>query len=418
MRYNIFFPNGIDLTILPNKGRKSEFLTTLASDAKVVKKDVLVSEFLQMVSMDLTAAELAVLQSNPSVIIETPQQLELLASITINGETGWEYPNQWTDLIGGIDYFYNNPNANPSTHNYNANPNAITGEIINSQVSKYKLDALWQRGFKGNAIKVAVLDTGCAIGQHPDVAIAGGVNVSDASLSYTDTIGHGTAMASIIAGRKNGSGVVGFAPLADVYSVKVVGVFGGNPIYGISDSLLAGLEWCFYNDIQVINISLNWGGYSAAAQLAINKLVKKNVFVCCAAGNNLWNATPTSVVYPAGYNGVFTIGGKRGGIIFEFTENLVYTSTLAASVTGKGIDYLLESWLIEAKIDGSGGKAGVGTSESSASFAGIAAVLKQRFPYHSPNQIRRFLNRHTTTGTHGYKYFENFDFIKGRAIAT
>ena len=412
MRYNIFFPNGIDLSILPKKEGR-DFLSTLESDKVVDKNDVLISEFLNIVSIDLTNKEVHTLRKKDDIIIEIPKKLELLTDITINGEEGWSYPNEWSDLISGIDYFYNNPDANPSTHNFFG---SSTGEIINTHIDHYNIKSLWSRNFKGQGVKVAILDTGCAIGQNNDVEIAGGVNVGDSSSSYADTIGHGTAMASIIGGRKNGSGMVGFAPLATLYSVKVFGTFGNNPIYGISDALLAGLEWCFYNDIDVINISLSWGGYSSAMQAAINKLVEKGVLIFCAAGNGLWSAPHTQMVYPASYKNVFSISGKRGGLIFNYEENLTFTNVLTNTTTGKSLDYLLEPWVVEAKNDGSIAKTGYGSSQSNAGFAGIGVILKQRFPFHSQKQLKKFLDRHAVTGTHGYKYFNNLNFIKGRAL--
>ncbi len=412
MRYNIFFKNEIDLSILPIEGDVLQFTDTLISDKVVTKQDVLVSNFLQIVSLELSNKEVIELRRNKNIIVEVPKRTELLSLANINGEM-WTYPNEWADVVGGIDTYYNNPDANPSTHNYFDPTDAVTGEIVPTQVSKYRIDSLWDRNFKGTAIKVAILDTGCAIGQHPDVPISGGINVSDAALSYIDTVGHGTSMASIVTSRKNGNGIVGIAPLSQIYSVKVFGLSGNNPIYGISDALLAGLEWCFYNDINVINISLAWGAYSEAMQVAITKLVKKGVLISCAAGNGFWNDPKTSIVYPAGYRGVFSVGGKRGGHVFEFTENIVFTSVLPAE-TGKTLDYLLEAHIIGATIDGSYAKVSEGSSQSSATNTGILAILRQRFPNHSEKQIRKFLNRFLTTGSHGYKYFENFDFIKGK----
>lgn len=416
MRYNIFFRDSINLNKLPKKEQPVNFLETLVSDKVVKNSDVLVSEFLQMVSMELSEQELKTLKKDSSLIIETPQALKLLTDISINGEAGWSYPNQWSELINGVDYFYNNPDANPSTHNYLAVSNGVTGEIIPTQIDQYNIKKLWNLGFKGQNVKVAVIDTGCGIGQHPDVEIAGGVNTLDASANYNDTVGHGTAMASIIGSRKNGTGIVGFAPLVSVYSVKVIGASSNNPLYGITDSLLAGLEWCFLNDIDVINISLSFGSYSEIIQTAINKLVEKGVYIVCACGNGLWSDPLTPILFPAGFNGVFSISGKRGGLIFNSTENITFTNLLPAPTTNKTVDYLIEPWIVEATINGSFAKAGYGSSECSAEIAGIFCLIKQIVPFNTPEQTRTLLNQNTITGTHGYKYFQNFDFLENSII--
>ncbi|MDX2967580.1 S8 family serine peptidase [Kribbella solani] len=100
----------------------------------------------------------------------------------------------------------------------------------------------WQAGYTGNGVSVAVLDTGVDA-THPDLAtqIAGAKNFTTESTESTDDlIGHGTHVASTIAGTGAASGgkYKGVAPDAKIYDGKVC---TGR---GCADSaILAGMEW-------------------------------------------------------------------------------------------------------------------------------------------------------------------------------
>ncbi len=116
-------------------------------------------------------------------------------------------------------------------------------------------------------IAVATLDTGVDI-SNPDLNVAGGFNAINASTcagsasngSYQDDNGHGTHVAGTIAAKDDGSGVVGVAPGAKVYAVKVFDS-GGN---GYVSSIICGINWIVSNasadNIKVVNFSGAWGG--------------------------------------------------------------------------------------------------------------------------------------------------------------
>ena len=69
-------------------------------------------------------------------------------------------------------------------------------------------------------VDIAVIDTGIATG-HPDLNVVGGVNCSTGS-SFNDGNGHGTHVAGIAAAKDNGDGVVGVAPGARLWAVRVL----------------------------------------------------------------------------------------------------------------------------------------------------------------------------------------------------
>ncbi len=114
--------------------------------------------------------------------------------------------------------------------------------------------AAWDAGLTGAGVTVAVLDSGIAA-DHPDFAgrIAEARSFLDGAPDAVDDVGHGTHVASILAGSGAGSGgrYRGVAPDAQLVIGKVC------DLAGCPDSaLLAGMEWAAASGAAVINISL------------------------------------------------------------------------------------------------------------------------------------------------------------------
>lgn len=174
---------------------------------------------------------------------------------------------------------------------------------------------------------VAVIDTGS--GPHGDLNVVGGKNCSSGK-SYGDGNGHGTHVAGTIAARDNASGVVGVAPGAPVYSVRVLNNSGS----GSTSSVLCGIDWVAANavtrNIRVANMSLGGTGSplgnqtcattSDAERKAICKATAAGVTFVVAAGNSGRNFdyAPAPDV-PAAYPEVLTVAavsdsdGEPGG---------------------------------------------------------------------------------------------------------
>ena len=92
---------------------------------------------------------------------------------------------------------------------------------IGWEIKMINAQAAWGRT-KGQGVKVGVIDTGVDP-NHPDLqdAVIGGYNgITDSHEGWEDDQGHGTSVAGAIAGRKNGTGIVGIAPLAEIYVLK------------------------------------------------------------------------------------------------------------------------------------------------------------------------------------------------------
>lgn len=139
---------------------------------------------------------------------------------------------------------------------------------------------------------IAIIDTGIA--KHADLNVQGGWNcLSGPVRSWTDANGHGTHVAGTAAARANGSGVVGVAPGAPLYAVRVLDRAGA----GSWSSIICGLEWAVRNaaSVKVANLSLSGAGTDGgscgsatgdALHRAICSAVAAGITVVVAAGNS------------------------------------------------------------------------------------------------------------------------------------
>jgi len=117
-------------------------------------------------------------------------------------------------------------------------------------------------------VDVAVIDTGIDW-QHPDLNVVGGINCAAGNLFRVVCTGdgdddhyHGTHVAGTIAALDNGIGVVGVAPGARLWAVKVLNSKGS----GYTSWIVAGIDWVTAraDQIEVANMSLGGSGYSQA----------------------------------------------------------------------------------------------------------------------------------------------------------
>ncbi|MFU8771968.1 MAG: S8 family serine peptidase, partial [Anaerolineales bacterium] len=157
-------------------------------------------------------------------------------------------------------------------------------------------------------VDVAVIDTGVDF-EHPDLNVVGGVNCSGGSpFKKNCTTGgdddhyHGTHVAGTIAAIDNGQGVVGVAPGARIWAVKVLNAQGS----GYSSWIIAGIDWVAANaaTIEVANMSLGGNGYNQAEYDAIQGAVNNGVAFSVAAGNSNADANNYS---PAAFDNVMTV---------------------------------------------------------------------------------------------------------------
>ena len=158
----------------------------------------------------------------------------------------------------------------------------------------------------GSSVGVAVLDSGVNV-THPDLKgrIGAGVNIQNGGTTVTDTVGHGTFIAGLIAAIDgNGIGGRGVAGATPVMPVRLT------TNDNISDAAAAaGIVWAVNHGARVINLSFGGAGLSQIETSALDYAHQHDVLVVAAAGNNAAaQANRNLVQYPAA-----AIGGTRGG---------------------------------------------------------------------------------------------------------
>jgi subtilisin len=236
-------------------------------------------------------------------------------------------------------------------------------------------------------VDVAVIDTGVDF-QHPDLNVVGGVNCSggspfkkSCSSGGDDDHYHGTHVAGTIAAIDNGQGVVGVAPGARIWAVKVLNSQGS----GYSSWIIAGIDWVAANaaTIEVANMSLGGSGFNQAEYDAIQGAVNKGVAFAVAAGNSDADANNYS---PAAFDNVLTVSaladfdGLPGGYGSPTCRNDQDDTLADFSNWGDAIDIAAPGVCILSTFPIEQGEYGTisGTSMASPHAAGALALLASK----------------------------------------
>ncbi len=273
---------------------------------------------------------------------------------------------------------------------------------------------------KGAGVIVAVLSTGVSASQQ---------DLSGAVLTGPDYAGsgrvaggpfwgfEGTAVAGLIAGHGHGaggaSGSTGIAPRARILSVPVTLEYD-DPLNSdaaitkrLPDAIAAGIRYAVAHGARVIALPLDPGtlglaaggdpaaaGGSAAERSAVAYAVAHDVVLVAPAGDNGMGAG--TVNYPAAYPGVLAVGATaKGGQLAPFTNKSSYVA-LTAPGTG----------LTVAAPGGDGYGTLASTDMSAALAAGVAALIRSRFPGLTAAAVvqameRGVTGRAATGGGHG-----------------
>jgi subtilisin len=215
---------------------------------------------------------------------------------------------------------------------------------------------------QGAGVKVAVIDSGIDY-THSDLNAnyAGGYDFVNDDADPMDDNGHGTMVAGIIAAEDNGSGVVGVAPQARLYALKVLNAGG----FGWLSDVIAGVDWARVNGVQVVNMSLGSTSASYGFQTAIANAYNAGLVLVAAAGNsgNCYG-TGDSVQYPARYSQVIAVAATNSGDVRPCFSSAGSTVEIAAPGVSTRSTYR-----------GGGYASGSGTSFASPHVAGTAALV-------------------------------------------
>jgi len=158
---------------------------------------------------------------------------------------------------------------------------------------------------KGSGINVAVIDTGIDT-THPDLDgnYAGGYDFVNKDSDPQDDNGHGTHCAGIIAAEDNDIGVIGVAPEASLYALKVLDARGG----GSYSDVIAAIQWAVDHSMRIASMSLGGSFYSEALETACKNAYEAGVLLVAAAGNSgNRSGKGDNVTYPARFDSVIAV---------------------------------------------------------------------------------------------------------------
>ncbi|TDE01489.1 S8 family serine peptidase [Jiangella asiatica] len=250
----------------------------------------------------------------------------------------------------------------------------------------------WESGYDGSGVRVAVLDTGYDT-NHPDLA---GQVVRSRSFIAGETVhdghGHGTHVASTVAGTGAASDgrYSGVAPGAELLIGKVL----DNEGYSYGSEVIDGMEWAVEQGADIVNLSL--GSFPSNGQdpqsQALNQLsTESGALFVVAAGN--YGPSALRVTSPAAADAALAVGAvdseDRMGD-FSSRGPRVGDGAIKPEISAPG------AAIVAARSAGTDGGVPVGeyylanggTSMASPHVAGVAAMVAQRHPDWTATQLK------------------------------
>jgi subtilisin family serine protease len=275
----------------------------------------------------------------------------------------------------------------------------------------------------GKGVTVAVLSTGVDA-KHQDLTgtVTEGPDFSKTGRERGGSYwgAEGTAVASIIAGHGHGSGgregITGVAPGARILSLQVTLEYN-DPLNSdaaitrrLPAAIAAGIRYAVGHGATVIALPLDPGtlgaapsgdpaaGGNAAERAAVSFALAHNVILVAPAGDN--GAEGDSVNYPAAYPGVIAAGAtSRNGQLAPFTSTRSYVA-LTAPGSGTTPDPAVSSGMTADPAAGlivaapDGGYDPLASSDMSAALtAGVAALIRSRYPWLTVAEVTQALER-------------------------
>ncbi|RKN22535.1 hypothetical protein D7147_07775 [Micromonospora musae] len=260
--------------------------------------------------------------------------------------------------------------------------------------------AVWAAGYDGSGVTVAVLDSGID-NTHPDFAgrvLAQRNFVTDYETTDDDLAGHGTHVASILAGTGAASGgrYRGMAPGANLLVGKVCFSYQGLGAACPDSAILEGLRWAAESGARVVNLSLGADDQPGIdpIEAAVNDLTARygTLFVA-AAGNSGW--VPQSVGSPASADAALAVGNvdKTGARSWDSGQGpRLEDYAVKPEITAPGTAITAaRSATADVAPAGEQYVSFSGTSMASPHVAGAAALLAQAHPDWRAGQLKSAL---------------------------
>ncbi|MET9806527.1 type VII secretion-associated serine protease mycosin [Streptomyces halstedii] len=269
------------------------------------------------------------------------------------------------------------------------------------------MDELWQQS-TGKGVRVAVIDTGVDV-RNPQLKKAvdtgSGRNFLPKDLKdedgrkiergkengTTDTVGHGTKVAGIIAAREAaGTGFTGLAPDATIIPIQQNDAEG----HGTAATLAAAIRYAAEQaDADVINISQDTANAVEPAPVlkqAVDAALAKEIVVVASAGNDGLDGN-VKETYPASYEGVLAVAASdRNNERAAFSQSGEFVG-----IAAPGVDMI-------STVPGGGHCADNGTSFSAPYVAGVAALIRAKHQDWTQEQVVAQIQQTAERSTAGH----------------
>ena len=375
---------------------------------------------------DNSNAEANTLRKSQSYIIQSGNIDYIIDKIkTIGGEVANTYPviNAVNALLTDEQYASLNNTANLKIHpDVKMETQVFRGAIIDSRISSLLgADTVNKRhGLKGEGVTIAILDSGLNYGSAYTAHISEDANGNkidvpkynaftrrdETRFQNNDWNGHGTHIAGIIGSSlvDNYGDYNGIAPSANLVSVKAFDT-QGNSSYSV---VLDGLNWIFKNhkklNIKVLNLSIGAevvsNYWNDPVNLAVMRLWDEGIVVVTSAGNA---GKDKSIGVPGNNPYVITVGAvydnetktKDDDRLLSFSSRgPTYEGFIKPDIVAYGgaipmrLDDKFTRALNGARIPGTNYFSASGTSQSAAVVSGIAALILQKDPGLSPDDVK------------------------------
>lgn len=261
----------------------------------------------------------------------------------------------------------------------------------------------WDRCTGDAAVIVAVLDSGVNI-NHEDLLLKihpAYINIpSNNNLDVSDIStpnGHGTLVAGIIgATASNNKGIAGLDWNCKILPIRVFNSSG----ISYTSYLISGIDYALAQGASILNMSLGSAEHDPALETVCNTAWNNGAILVAAMGNS-WTQQAT-VFYPAGFDSVIGVGSVNGSNVLS-GFSCYGNGTKTTDVVAPG-EYILST-------SAHANNATYISSESGTSFAapmvaGLAALMKAKYPTLSNADIRTIIQNACIPLGNGYEAYK------------